>query len=365
MLGNPPALHVLPPPDDTWYRPTRWLSKIRSMANGDGLETNVRQLYEKVAELYEPRDRVFLFGFSRGAFTVRALAGLMWRYGIPSEANRRDAAALFDEAWPMFEHEFPDESGERAGAARRFFEVRGQRQCPIHFLGLWDTVKSYGGLDPVMLPHLRHNPSVRTVRHALALDERRGWFEATTWGWLDRDRKDDAASSRLRLSEADCQRIRQQDTLEVWFSGSHADVGGGALRNGRIDDTAEIALRWMLGEAACQGLELNDAGRAVLSVRRATERPRPRESRSVFWRIVELKRRLAINNDGRWPVTFEPPRGASPRLPLRSVRDDMIWCHESVTDVSRFGPLPIGVELKVHCTNRIPTASPLPGTSPR
>jgi uncharacterized protein (DUF2235 family) len=353
-LGHLPALDLLPPPDDTWWRPMKWLSKIRSMAFGYGLETNVRQLYEKVAELYEGNDRVFLFGFSRGAFTVRALAGLMWRYGIPSEANRDQAGRLFDEVWPMFLREYPDERGEQAAKAGRVFARLGQRDCPIHFLGLWDTVKSYGGLDPLVLPHLRHNPRVTTVRHALALDERRGWFELTTWGWVDRDRECDAAS--FRLSEADRQKIAKQDTLEVWFSGCHSDVGGGALRNGKIDDTAEIALRWMLGEAVREGLQLNDHGRCVLSVPRAAECPRARESRGLSWKVVELKRRRAINNEGHWPLTFPAPRGASPRQPLHSIRDKTIWRHESVMDASRFGPLPTGVELKIHTTKRITSA---------
>ena len=76
-LKSPAGLRVLPPPDDTWWLPTRWFSKIKSMTNGYGLETNVAQLYEAVAEMYEPGDCVFLFGFSRGAFTVPALAGLI------------------------------------------------------------------------------------------------------------------------------------------------------------------------------------------------------------------------------------------------------------------------------------------------
>ncbi len=58
---------------------------------------------------------------------------------------------------------------------------RGQRPCLVHFFGVWDTVKSYGGLTPAILPHLRHNPDVSHVRHALAIDERRAWFKPTTW----------------------------------------------------------------------------------------------------------------------------------------------------------------------------------------
>jgi uncharacterized protein (DUF2235 family) len=346
MLNCPAALRVLPPPDDTWWRPTRWYS----MTHGYGLETNVAQLYEALAELYITGDHVFLFGFSRGAFTVRALAGLIWRYGIPSIQNRHRTAELFKEAWAMFIDEFPDEGGLHAKRAEQFCERQGQRECPIYFMGLWDTVKSYGGLSPVMLPHLRHNPSVKTVRHALALNERRAWFEVTTWGWLDSDRERAAASSRL--SDAEIQAIQQQDTVEVWFSGCHADVGGGAHRGGAIDPTAEIALRWMLGEAKQKGLLLNQAGHEVLAVPPSQECPRPRKSRGLLWKIVELKQRRAINNGGRWPVTFIAKRGASPRQPLHSVRDKTIWYHESVKDGSQFGAIPADIMLKPYSTKR-------------
>src|ERR1700730_524494 len=223
-LQNPAALHLLDPPADAWSRPWTWPFLIGSMAFGFGLQVNVRQQYVMLAELYVPGDKVFLFGFSRGAFTVRALAGFAWRYGIPAAGDTRAAEAMFDTAWPLFVGEFPDDAGVGACRAREFRAKHNQRPCPIHFLGLWDTVKSYGGILPVMLPHLRHNPSVAIVRHALALDEQRAWFEPTTWGWLDSDRRSNAAVARLKSEDIDA--IKGQDVMEVWFSGCHADVGG-------------------------------------------------------------------------------------------------------------------------------------------
>jgi uncharacterized protein (DUF2235 family) len=86
---------------------------------------------------------------------------------------------------------------------------REHRPCPVHFLGLWDTVKSYGGLDPAILPHLRHNPIVAHVRHALALDERRAWFKPTTWGRLDSD----LHAAMTRLAPEDAETIRHPGCL--------------------------------------------------------------------------------------------------------------------------------------------------------
>jgi uncharacterized protein (DUF2235 family) len=315
------------------------------MTRGAGLEVKVARLYEALASTYEPDDRVFLFGFSRGAFAVRALAGLTWRYGLPASRDRADARARFAECWPLFAGEFPDEGGLKSARADEFRRVHGQRRCTIHFMGLWDTVKSYGGLQPVMLPHLRHNPSVAVVRHALALDEQRGWFEVTTWGWLDSDRGCRAAASRLTPSEQQC--IASQDVVEVWFSGCHSDVGGG----GAADDTSSIARRWLLAEAWHQGLAVNHAGAAFLTRPAEAEKPRPSNSRNVGWRIVDTVRRNVIDNSGRWPITVTK-RGAAPRRPKDAVRDGTLWYHESVTDLSRFGDRAEGVRLEPRATRR-------------
>jgi uncharacterized protein (DUF2235 family) len=340
------TLHLLDPPGDAWSRPWTWPFLVGSMMFGWGLETNVRQLYLKLAELYDPDDKVFLFGFSRGAFTVRALAALTWRYGLPATRDTAAARRLFAKAWRLFRDEYPDEGGIKAEAASRFRGQPAVRPCPIHFLGLWDTVKSYGGLRPVMLPHLRHNPSVTTVRHALAIDEQRGWFDVTTWGALDSDKEADAGMSRL--DESTVRAIGSQDVAEVWFTGCHADVGGGAGN----EYTSDIALRWMLGEAAAAGLVLNATGRAFLATPGAPEIPSPDDSRTTFWRVVDSMPRRAIDNGGRWPRRIWAPRGAARRTPLAHPRGKTVWLHESVAGASRLGPVPADVKLERASTRR-------------
>src|SRR4029453_18858692 len=93
------------------------------------------------------------------------------------------------------------------------------RECRIRFLGLWDTVKSYGGLRRVMCAHLRHNPIVDTVRHALALDEQRGWFDATTWGRLD------LAQEKNR----GCRSCRRRNAIASWRRTSARSGFGGPI----------------------------------------------------------------------------------------------------------------------------------------
>ena len=254
-------------------------------------------MYRSLCGLYDgPDDRVFLFGFSRGAFTVRALAGLLYRCHLPPRESV-DVNACFERAWDLFVpiHEDVTKTKEFR---------RKQRLCPIHFLGIWDTVKSYGGIRPIMLPHLRHNPIVKHVRHALALHERRAWFQATTWGQLDQDRK----GAMTRLKEEDCELYKQQDIDEVWFVGCHSDIGGGP----KEEITARIALRWMLGEAVNveRGIRLNAEGEKLLREDDPPGQPENHPSWKLGWWVAEQVPRNEIDNAGQYPA-LKPARGSN------------------------------------------------------
>ena len=173
---------------------------------------------------------------SRGAFTVRALAGLVHVCGL----LRKEHIDLAADAVHLYEG-----SEERIIAKRReqglpshfcgeetdhgatdlvaqAFKAQYCQPCRITFLGLWDTVKAYGWIRPRSFPALRHNRSVGTVRHACALDDHRALFQMT--GWAE----------------------GHPDVKELWFAGDHADVGGGH-KDGNSPLT-DASLRWMLGE---------------------------------------------------------------------------------------------------------------------
>lgn len=277
------ALRVPVGRSDSAFPPKAVLQRLGGQCFGYGLKRNVMELYQELATLYEgPEDRVFLFGFSRGAFTVRALAGLLYQCGLPP-ASCTDFVSRFEEAWRLYK---PLEAD--AKSAERFRET--QRLCEIHFLGIWDTVKSYGGLNPIALPHLRHNPIVAHVRHALALHERRAWFKPTTWGQLDQDKGEEGAMARVEPDE----RYSRQTIDEVWFAGCHSDIGGGAEEYA----TAMIALRWMLGEAVNVpgSLRLNDRGKIALAKRDPPGLPWIHPSRGPLWRATEYLPRREIYN---------------------------------------------------------------------
>ena len=229
-----------------------WRQHLAELCFGEGVAGNLLELYTYLVDRYEPGDRVFLFGFSRGAFTVRALAGLVHVCGLLRHDRIRytsEAVQLYEGSEqriierrqelglpPKFPADMTDHGAMDLEAAA--FKKLHSQPCQLHFLGVWDTVKAYGWLSPRSFPALRHNPSVLRVRHAAALDERRALFQVTGWG------------------------DRHPQVKEVWFAGDHADVGGGhADGNSPLTDAS---LRWMLGEATNAGLGLDPARRCQL-----------------------------------------------------------------------------------------------------
>ena len=203
---------------------------------GTGLSLNVMSAYAWLAATYEPGDAVCLFGFSRGAYTARSVAGMIGHCGLPriSETD--------PERWTTIERLYRDRY--RAGAP--------MLPDPPHvrFLGVWDTVGALGipeslglvraGADLLGLVPRFHNTSlghyVDHARHAVALDERRGPFVPTLWNNVD----------------VEAPRTAKQ----VWFPGNHCDVGGGHLQTGLSDG----ALQWMIEEfrAACPDIVFHD-----------------------------------------------------------------------------------------------------------
>jgi uncharacterized protein (DUF2235 family) len=315
-LADPTALRVVPPPAQHRFAPLTAVAKTRGLLFGYGLRETVKGVYRQLSDLYKgPGDSVVLLGFSRGAFAVRALAALLYRCGLPPDAGKG-----FDDRF-SYGWELLAEMRPRTAEAAAFRAA--QRSCAIDFLGVFDTVKSYGGLNPVALPHLRHNPVVRTVRHALSLDERRAWYKATTWGQLDGDRH----RAMTRLRPIDRHAYLDQDIVEVWFTGDHSDVGGGV-----------ISRRWMLAEAvrAVPGLVINAAGTELLG----SKDPAPGTPSSKWhlgWWLMEQIPRREIFNDGVWPVKRTRRGSDGERRPGPLQRNREVLFHETAD-------IPSGVE---------------------
>lgn len=207
--------------------------KLKGGAFGMGLDVNLEQAYTFLTHHYEEGDRIFLFGFSRGAYTVRALAAMLRFFGLLESRNENLYPYMREIALRRIKGDNGPKPDFRLASA--FGHNFTRRRIPIHFVGVWDTVSSVGWLhNPISLPYTSRNQSIMHVRHAVAFDETRKNFRQNL------------------VTPAD-----EQDCKEVWFAGAHGDVGGGHPR----DDSglAAIGLEWMLMEAIDCGLLVNSA----------------------------------------------------------------------------------------------------------
>lgn len=215
------------------------------LATGWGLDVNILAAYRYLVATYRPGDRIFLFGFSRGAYTARAIAGLIHLLGLiePDQLNLdRYSLKAFKNA----------HREDRLEIAWQFRRVIGGRRVPIHFLGVWDTVASVFVRSGILrlpsqsfLPYTKTNPSVRTFRQAAAIDERRRMFRLYNW-----TQSQPYQPNPFEMAEG------VQDQQTVWFAGDHSDVGGGWAEV--ESHVAKFPLIWMSREAQKHGLQIDE-----------------------------------------------------------------------------------------------------------
>jgi uncharacterized protein (DUF2235 family) len=213
------------------------LDKLTDGAFGHGMEENIRTLYRFILYNHEPGDELYFFGFSRGAFTVRSLAGFMNLVGL----IEKDDDYYVPEIYKCYE------KGKGPGTPewqKAFRKVKTVQPCPpIRLIGVWDTVGALGA--PKFLGHMINAdkyayhkvglfPSIQNACHALAIDERRRPFEPDIWerpaGW----------NGKLE---------------QAWFCGVHTNVGGGYT----MDGLANEALHWIVEKAEREGLVFDSA----------------------------------------------------------------------------------------------------------
>jgi hypothetical protein len=291
-------------------------------AFGVGLKKNVLRLYRFLCEHYDPGDRIYAFGFSRGAFTIRVLIGLVSHQGIiktrptspaveaypDGDAKTATAAAhdvgtfirgepqvygkeltrLSRWAYREFRRDIFTQTGALVSVARRVrdavlhfveralprYDKRNNHQVEhIEFLGLWDTVDAYGlpadelteGINqwvwPLSAPDLLLSKKVRKACHAVAIDDERNTFHPVLWD--ETDEPQDAA-------HVDEERISQ-----VWFAGMHSNVGGGYPD----DSLSFLSFRWITEEAAKRDVRFSQ-GLLSLQTKKADPFGRIYDSRS-------------------------------------------------------------------------------------
>ena len=218
-----------------------WLWRRLAAVSGNRLEKNIRDCYRFLVHNFELGDEIYLFGFSRGAYTVRSLAGMVRRVGI----LRKSEADRFQDAYRLYRC---CRDSLRPGETAAGFRAKYSSKATVAFMGVWDTVGVLGipvrGLSKLTAVHhrfhdVRLSEIVERGCHALAIDETRSSFEATPW----------------KTEPKPGQVIEQ-----VWFPGGHSDIGGDG------DHSLSAApFEWMKGRASVAGLALDmtDAGQAL------------------------------------------------------------------------------------------------------
>lgn len=211
--------------------------KLSGGGLGSGLEKNVMDGYRFIVHNYEPGDEIFLFGFSRGAYTVRSLCGLINNCHILKGSEAR----LIEQAFELYKNPDYTPKSEYSVTWRKENSVKDSSR--ITFIGVWDTVGAMGlpfsffGLikDKHLFYDSKLGSNIKTARHALSLDEKRNDFEPTIWNPK-----------------------RGVDLKQVWFAGVHSDVGGGYEKDTDKSLLSDIPMTWFIKEAQSKDLAFED-----------------------------------------------------------------------------------------------------------
>ena len=230
---------------------TNWYDRIRGGTAGVGLLQNIREAYQWLVEHYDDGDAIYIFGFSRGAFTARSLAGMLSKCGLLVPGSPMSVGQIFDrynseDAKPIYRLS-QDLSKYTKEEMEDKWVVEYSRRVPIRFIGLWDTVGALG----FKIWYSRHEKrgefnqhfvrlsnSFEHVYHALAIDEHRERFAPSLYYRFIPEKKPDKIHTPPPIVE------------QRWFVGAHANVGGGY----RGDLLPQLPLKWIQSKAVLAGL---------------------------------------------------------------------------------------------------------------
>jgi uncharacterized protein (DUF2235 family) len=306
-----PGVGTLPNPGRLRFLGSK-AHRVAGSLYGDGIIDNVADAYRFLSNTYRDEDKLFLFGFSRGAHTARLLASVLAQIGLLPRHHDHLVPYAVNIAF-----------ADRPADAEMFSRKLRLKKPQIEFLGLFDSVKSAvfvvdAGWNPfrIRTPLSWYNDHVRHLAHAMAIDERRALFPINRW----------AEESTRPGTLADGRTVRQ-----VWFPGDHCDVGGGHTSNGL--DLSVAPLDWMIRQAREYGLTLDPLSESHEQLAREPKRlafKRCHDSvHDCCWSLFELLWTFSANLDDRprWCIPhwfrsrYSPGTSHSPVLVHESVRE--------------------------------------------
>lgn len=295
-----PGVGTLPSAAGHWARFKRFAMTL-NQANGGDLYRQFENAMVFLAQNYREGDRIYLFGFSRGAYAARAVAGAIFAMGV----LKSEHANLVPHMWANYSDNAGKFDGGTAKSGDRWrgynvFRKSFCREARVRLVGVWDTVSAFGPFwRQRTLPFTSVNPVFDDALHAIAMDERRGAFAVNTFGVFD------PKKHHPRSKPPEHQRVR-----EVWFAGVHADVGGGYEEE--ESGLAKITLGWMVDGAGVCGLRIDaaEAERLLgLDLKPTKQPPDPvgtmhdELAARAFWRLIQLVPRRAwdiLAGERRW-----------------------------------------------------------------
>jgi uncharacterized protein (DUF2235 family) len=347
-----PGVGTLSRPDP-WKKLRQDFSAIMGLATGYGLDDKVLQSYQFLVHNYREGDQIYLFGFSRGAYTVRVLAGLIHKVGLiePEQANLAGSGLTSYKQFSSDDQhgtgldrkaltDTPsDEDGplpaDKDDQAAQFARILSVRWPTIRFVGVWDTVASVIVPRPDRLywPSLEElaftleNPSVQTFRQAISIDERRCMFRLKKW-----DQPQTYMTNRFSKTN----NAAPQDIQQVWFAGVHSDIGGGYPE--KESGLSKYPLIWMIDEAVKCGLTVDprtvnrlawgkDRKNSPFKYVRPDYRDQLHHSLHGAWWLLEFIPKLAKYKE--WPARQVHFGFYIPDAEPRPIPDDA-FIHESV-----------------------------------
>jgi len=265
---------------------------------GSGLSENLLQGYEWLAKRFSHEDEIWVFGFSRGAYTARSLVGLIRKCGL----LRIVTPGLLEKA----ERIYRDKSLAPESDECRDFRSKYSRETRVRFIGVWDTVGALGIPGTAISEHGKyswHDTELSSIvdyaYHAVALDEHRAAYNAALW-----------------VSDDGNQKLSNLNVEQRWFIGAHANVGGGY---GSEDVLADIPFDWMLKQATLVGLKIHGFTPADEAWKR-----KPRDSFKEFLKgFYKIFRKFAVGGDGRFFRNFS--KSANGKLAVNVSVDESVW----------------------------------------
>ncbi|EMD41251.1 hypothetical protein CERSUDRAFT_101783 [Gelatoporia subvermispora B] len=282
-------------------------------------ERIVLNAYRWLSDNYAEGDCIYLFGFSRGAYQVRTLSAMIETIGLIHKGNEEQIPFAYE----LYAAEAPDgvrnsptstnriktlfksgstETVAKMNEAKKRFKNTFSRDVKVHFVGAWDTVSSVGVVRQKVLPGTANGMKhVCFFRHALALDERRVKFLP--------EYVNEGKGAGLSFGGTDVGTSSSQPlhTKEVWFVGTHSDIGGGNIENEAMDRKA-APLRWMVFEAVARGLRLDMLNEG--SANMAVPPLEVHESLTCYWWLLELYPFKYLSYEGKSSTRRCPHLGA-------------------------------------------------------